>query len=64
VTKETDAAAAMSTAERLLDQLDSCANSPERPELLAVASFFLRLAAALLLESVPRRRSIPLQLHA
>jgi len=40
----------MSAAERLLDQLDSCSDAPERAELLAVASFFLRLAAALLLE--------------
>lgn len=40
----------MSAAERLLDQLDSCSDPPERAELLALASFFLRLAAALLLE--------------
>jgi hypothetical protein len=48
--KEADAAAAMSAAERLLDQLNSCSDAPERAELLAVASFFLRLAPALLLE--------------
>ena len=40
----------MSAAERLLDQLDSCSDAPERAGLLAVASFFLRLAAALVLE--------------
>lgn len=40
----------MSAAERLLDQLDSCSAPPERAELSIVASFFLRLAAALLFE--------------
>lgn len=48
--KEADAAQAMSATERLLDKLDSCSDAPERAELLAVASFFLRLAAALVLE--------------
>jgi hypothetical protein len=48
--KEADAAAAMSAAGRLLDQLDACSHPPERTDLLALASFFLRLSAAFLLE--------------
>lgn len=47
---EADAAAAMSAAERLLEQLESCADPPAVAELLTLASFFLRLAAAFLLE--------------
>lgn len=60
--KEADAAQAMSAAERLLDQLIACSDAPERAELLAVASFSLRLAAALLLEkdfpALPERLDI------
>lgn len=40
----------MNAAEGLLEELDSCGNSPAPAELLTLASFFLRLAAALLLE--------------
>ena len=44
----------MSAAEGLLDGLDSCGNSPEWTELLTLASFFLRLASALLLQKASR----------
>lgn len=48
--KETDADTAMTAAHRLLRQLEIRNDSPDAVELLALASFFLRLAAALLLE--------------
>jgi hypothetical protein len=50
IEKEVDAAEAMSAAERLVEQLESCADVPDPTELLTLASFFLRLAAALVLE--------------
>lgn len=50
VPHETDAAKVLAAAERVLHELESAPDTPERNRLLLQASFLARLASALLLE--------------